>query len=58
MLRLQNPPLQFFTQVSTTMSTGIVQQLQGHALHISSDVNNHNRFFGTDSTVNFKVTVS
>ena len=29
--------LQFFTRVSTTMSTGMVQELQGHAVYISSE---------------------
>ena len=42
--------LQFFTRVSTTISTGIVQELQEHMPHTYLKVvNNHNTFFSTDS---------
>ena len=37
--------LQFFIQVSTTMSAGMVQELQGHArIYHLKDANNHNIF--------------
>ena len=45
--------MQFFTQVSTTISAGTVQDGASgtcsiYTFHLK-DVNNHNTFFGTDS---------